>query len=163
MDNHQAYNVSEMVKAGGARAIKQSAFTPVELAKQIQKMALIPETLKMPLRARKSCGRPDAVHDLADLVESFGRAPLMQTLTTNKNNRALALARRTGPRTESSFMKGVGTEYRHDPFRRHRRHRHVRHCRGDAQSGLFGAGQRHCRGLCDRRAAQAGHQGDDRP
>jgi UDP-N-acetylglucosamine--N-acetylmuramyl-(pentapeptide) pyrophosphoryl-undecaprenol N-acetylglucosamine transferase len=84
MDNHQAFNVSEMVKAGGARAIKQAAFTPVELAKQIQKMALLPETLENAARAAKSCGRPDAVHDLADLVESFGRAPLMQTLTTKE-------------------------------------------------------------------------------
>jgi UDP-N-acetylglucosamine--N-acetylmuramyl-(pentapeptide) pyrophosphoryl-undecaprenol N-acetylglucosamine transferase len=86
MDNHQAYNVSEMVKAGGARAINQAAFTPVELAKQIQKMALLPETLENAARAAKSCGRPDAVHDLADLVESFGRAPLMQTLTTREEN-----------------------------------------------------------------------------
>lgn len=86
MDNHQAYNVSEMVKAGGARAINQSAFTPVELAKQIQKMALIPETLQNAARAAQGCGRPDAVHDLADLVESFGRAPLMQTLTTNEQS-----------------------------------------------------------------------------
>ncbi len=84
MDNHQAFNVSEMVKAGGARAIRQAAFTPVELAKQIQKMALLPETLENAARAAKSCGRPDAVHDLADLVESFGRAPLMQTLTTKE-------------------------------------------------------------------------------
>jgi UDP-N-acetylglucosamine--N-acetylmuramyl-(pentapeptide) pyrophosphoryl-undecaprenol N-acetylglucosamine transferase len=84
MDNHQAFNVSEMVKAGGARAIKQAAFTPVELAKQIQKMALLPETLENAARAAKSCGRPNAVYDLADLVESFGRAPLMQTLTTKE-------------------------------------------------------------------------------
>ncbi|MBK7162351.1 MAG: undecaprenyldiphospho-muramoylpentapeptide beta-N-acetylglucosaminyltransferase [Sphingomonadales bacterium] len=86
MDNHQAFNVSEMVQAGGARAIKQSAFTPVELAKQIQKMALIPETLQNAARAAKSCGRPDAVHDLADLVESFGRAPLMHTISTTEQS-----------------------------------------------------------------------------
>ncbi|HMS22081.1 glycosyltransferase, partial [uncultured Sphingorhabdus sp.] len=86
MDNHQAFNVSEMVKAGGARAIKQSSFTPVELAKQIQKMALIPETLENAARAAKSCGRPDAVHDLADLVESFGRAPLMHTISTKEQS-----------------------------------------------------------------------------
>jgi UDP-N-acetylglucosamine--N-acetylmuramyl-(pentapeptide) pyrophosphoryl-undecaprenol N-acetylglucosamine transferase len=47
-----------MVKAGGARAIKQSAFTPVELAKQIQKMALIPKRLENAAKAAKSCGRP---------------------------------------------------------------------------------------------------------
>jgi UDP-N-acetylglucosamine--N-acetylmuramyl-(pentapeptide) pyrophosphoryl-undecaprenol N-acetylglucosamine transferase len=85
MDNHQAFNVGEMVRSGGARSISQSAFSPVELAKQIQKMALLPETLENAARAAKSCGRPDAVHDLADLVESFGRAPLMQTLNAKED------------------------------------------------------------------------------
>jgi UDP-N-acetylglucosamine--N-acetylmuramyl-(pentapeptide) pyrophosphoryl-undecaprenol N-acetylglucosamine transferase len=85
MDNHQAFNVSEMVKSGGGRAIAQSAFTPVELAKQIQKMALLPETLENAAKAAKSCGRPDAVHDLADLVESFGRAPLMDAIKPKEN------------------------------------------------------------------------------
>ncbi len=84
-DNHQAFNVSEMVRAGGARAINQAVFTPVELAKQIQKMALLPDTLQNAANAARSCGRPDAVHDLADLIESFGRAPLMQTLTTKED------------------------------------------------------------------------------
>jgi UDP-N-acetylglucosamine--N-acetylmuramyl-(pentapeptide) pyrophosphoryl-undecaprenol N-acetylglucosamine transferase len=79
-DNHQAYNVKEMVTAGGARAIAQPAFTPVELAKQIQKMALLPASLENAARAAKSCGRPNAVYDLADLVESFGRAPLMDKI-----------------------------------------------------------------------------------
>jgi UDP-N-acetylglucosamine--N-acetylmuramyl-(pentapeptide) pyrophosphoryl-undecaprenol N-acetylglucosamine transferase len=84
MDNHQAYNVSEMVAAGGARSIPQPAFTPVELAKQIQKMALLPETLENAAKAAKSCGRPNAVYDLADLVESFGRLPLMDRMETQK-------------------------------------------------------------------------------
>ncbi len=75
MDNHQSYNVSEMVAVGGGRSIKQSQFTAKELAKQIQKMALKPETLKNAASKAKSCGRPDAVHDLADLVEGFGIAP----------------------------------------------------------------------------------------
>jgi UDP-N-acetylglucosamine--N-acetylmuramyl-(pentapeptide) pyrophosphoryl-undecaprenol N-acetylglucosamine transferase len=85
MDNHQAFNVSEMVAAGGARSIPQPAFTPVELAKQIQKMALIPETLENAAKAAKSCGRPNAVYDLADLVESFGRLPLMDRMETQKS------------------------------------------------------------------------------
>jgi UDP-N-acetylglucosamine--N-acetylmuramyl-(pentapeptide) pyrophosphoryl-undecaprenol N-acetylglucosamine transferase len=79
-DNHQSYNVREMVAAGGARAIAQPGFTPVELAKQIQKMALSPETLQNAAMAAKKCGRPNAVYDLADLVESFGRAPLTDPL-----------------------------------------------------------------------------------
>jgi UDP-N-acetylglucosamine--N-acetylmuramyl-(pentapeptide) pyrophosphoryl-undecaprenol N-acetylglucosamine transferase len=86
MDNHQAFNVSEMVAAGGARSIAQPAFTPVELAKQIQKMALVPETLENAANAAKSCGRPNAVYDLADLVESFGRAPLMDRIQTKETN-----------------------------------------------------------------------------
>jgi UDP-N-acetylglucosamine--N-acetylmuramyl-(pentapeptide) pyrophosphoryl-undecaprenol N-acetylglucosamine transferase len=79
-DDHQSYNVKEMVKAGGARAIAQGAFTPVELAKQIQKIALEPGALENAAKAAKSCGRPNAVADLADLVESFGKAPIMQTI-----------------------------------------------------------------------------------
>ncbi len=79
-DNHQAYNVKEMVAAGGARAIAQSGFGPVELAKQIQKIALEPGAMENAAKAAKSCGRPAAVADLADLVESFGAAPLMHTI-----------------------------------------------------------------------------------
>ena len=79
-DNHQAYNVKEMVAAGGARAIAQSGFAPVELAKQIQKIALEPGAMENAAKAAKSCGRPAAVADLADLVESFGAAPLMHTI-----------------------------------------------------------------------------------
>ena len=80
MDNHQVYNVKEMVAAGGARSIAQSGFGPVELAKQIQKIALEPGALENAAKAAKSCGRPSAVADLADLVESFGAAPMMKTL-----------------------------------------------------------------------------------
>jgi UDP-N-acetylglucosamine--N-acetylmuramyl-(pentapeptide) pyrophosphoryl-undecaprenol N-acetylglucosamine transferase len=79
-DNHQAFNVNEMVQAGGARAIAQSGFTPVELAKQIQKIALEPGALENAATAAKKCGRPNAVADLADLVESFGKAPIMHTI-----------------------------------------------------------------------------------
>jgi UDP-N-acetylglucosamine--N-acetylmuramyl-(pentapeptide) pyrophosphoryl-undecaprenol N-acetylglucosamine transferase len=35
-DDHQTYNAREMAKAGGARMIAQSKFTPIELAKQMQ-------------------------------------------------------------------------------------------------------------------------------
>lgn len=79
-DDHQSYNVKEMVAAGGARAIAQRGFSPVELAKQIQKIALEPGALENAARGAKSCGRPNAVADLADLVESFGQAPLMHTI-----------------------------------------------------------------------------------
>lgn len=80
MDNHQAYNVKEMVQAGGARAIAQAQFDAVELAKQIQKIALQPGAMENAAAAARQCGRPDAVADLADLVESFGAAPLTQAI-----------------------------------------------------------------------------------
>ncbi len=75
-DDHQTANAREMVKAGGARSIRQEAFTPKELAKQIQKMALDPQALENAALAAHKCGYPNAVRDLADLVESFGAAPL---------------------------------------------------------------------------------------
>jgi len=79
-DDHQAANVREIVKAGGARAIRQHNFTAKELAKQIQAMAQHPETLANAAHAAWNCGRPRAAKDLADLVESFGGAPLMDVI-----------------------------------------------------------------------------------
>ncbi len=80
MDNHQTYNVREMVASGGARAIDQRRFTPTELAKQMQKLAMEPGALMNAADRARACGRPDAAKDLADLIESFGPAP--QTIDT---------------------------------------------------------------------------------
>lgn len=74
-DNHQVFNTREMVKAGGARMILQSRFTPVELAKQMQKLGLEPQALANAAERARSCGRPNAAADLADLVERTGREP----------------------------------------------------------------------------------------
>lgn len=79
-DDHQSVNVREMVRAGGARAIRQEQFTAKELAKQIQAMAQHPATLANAAHAAWNCGRPHAAKDLADLVESFGGAPLMDVI-----------------------------------------------------------------------------------
>jgi UDP-N-acetylglucosamine--N-acetylmuramyl-(pentapeptide) pyrophosphoryl-undecaprenol N-acetylglucosamine transferase len=79
-DDHQSANAREMVAAGGARAIPQTKFTGAELAKQIQAMAQHPETLANAAHAAWNCGYPNAVSDLADLVESFGGAPLMDVI-----------------------------------------------------------------------------------
>jgi len=70
-DDHQTANVREITKAGGARAIPQRAFTPVELAKQMQKLGLDPAALQNAAGRARACGRPDAARDLADLVESL--------------------------------------------------------------------------------------------
>ncbi|WP_296680091.1 undecaprenyldiphospho-muramoylpentapeptide beta-N-acetylglucosaminyltransferase [Novosphingobium sp.] len=79
-DDHQAYNTAEMTALGGARMIRQDRFTPVELAKQIQAIAMNPETLATAAHAAWNCGYPSAATDLADLVESFGSPPLMDVI-----------------------------------------------------------------------------------
>ncbi|MGY2735138.1 undecaprenyldiphospho-muramoylpentapeptide beta-N-acetylglucosaminyltransferase [Sphingomonas sp. UYP23] len=70
-DDHQTANAREMTLAGGARTIDQRHFTPVELAKQMQKLGLDPEALQNAAGRARACGRPDAVRDLANLVESL--------------------------------------------------------------------------------------------
>ena len=79
-DDHQAANVREIVKAGGARSIRQHNFTAKELAKQINAMAQRPETLATAAHAAWNCGRPKAASDLADLVESFGASPIQDVI-----------------------------------------------------------------------------------
>ncbi len=79
-DDHQAANVREIVKAGGARSIRQPFFTAKELAKQINALAQHPETLATAAHAAWNCGRPKAASDLADLVESFGAAPIQDVI-----------------------------------------------------------------------------------
>ncbi len=70
-DDHQTANAREITKAGGARTIPQRLFTATELAKQIQKLGLDTEGLALAASRARSCGRPHAVRDLADLVESI--------------------------------------------------------------------------------------------
>ena len=79
-DDHQAANVREIVKSGGARAIRQHSFTAKELAKQIQALAQHPETLANAAHAAWNCGRPNAASDLADLVEGFGGSPIQDVI-----------------------------------------------------------------------------------
>lgn len=87
-DDHQAANTREMVAAGGARAIRQTGFTPKELAKQIQAMAQHPHTLANAAHAAWNCGLPNAVSDLADLVESFGGEPIMDVIRVDTRSPA---------------------------------------------------------------------------
>ncbi|MDP3905770.1 undecaprenyldiphospho-muramoylpentapeptide beta-N-acetylglucosaminyltransferase [Novosphingobium sp.] len=79
-DDHQAANTRDVAKAGGARMIRQDKFTAAELAKQIQAIAMNPDTLATAAHAAWNCGYPNAVRDLADLVEGFGGAPLMDVI-----------------------------------------------------------------------------------
>lgn len=79
-DDHQAANTREVTALGGARMIRQDRFTAVELAKQIQAIAMNPETLATAAHAAWNCGYPNAAKDLADLVESFGGVPMMDVI-----------------------------------------------------------------------------------
>lgn len=71
-DDHQTANAREMVKAGGARSIEQSNFTPDVLARQIEALAIDPVALNNAAMRALSVGRPHAARDLADLVERVG-------------------------------------------------------------------------------------------
>ena len=70
-DDHQTANAREIMQAGGARTIPQADFTAKELAKQMQRLGLDPAALENAAGRAMSVGRPHAVSDLADLVESL--------------------------------------------------------------------------------------------
>ncbi len=91
-DDHQTENAREMVQAGGARAIAQSSFTSKELAKQMQKLGLEPRGLALAAEAAKSCGRPHATRDLANLLEELGRPPVVDAVTVDPIPAGMAVA-----------------------------------------------------------------------
>jgi UDP-N-acetylglucosamine--N-acetylmuramyl-(pentapeptide) pyrophosphoryl-undecaprenol N-acetylglucosamine transferase len=102
-DDHQTHNARELVESGGGRVIAQGAFTPVELAKQMQKMALDPKALQNAARRSLECGRPNATRDLADLVEQGGSAPLMDVIRVGATKGAKAQSvRATGTAKEAT-------------------------------------------------------------
>jgi UDP-N-acetylglucosamine--N-acetylmuramyl-(pentapeptide) pyrophosphoryl-undecaprenol N-acetylglucosamine transferase len=74
-DDHQTANAREMAEAGGGRVIPQAQFTAVELARQMQRLGLDPEALQNAAARARACGHPDAVRDLADLVEGLDTPP----------------------------------------------------------------------------------------
>jgi UDP-N-acetylglucosamine--N-acetylmuramyl-(pentapeptide) pyrophosphoryl-undecaprenol N-acetylglucosamine transferase len=110
-DDHQAANTREIVRAGGARMIRQPMETvrdasemgesgnalrrrqselfqklAKEICRQIMALADNPEGLAKAAHAAWNCGRPDAVEDLADLVEGFGGADMMDVIRVGANN-----------------------------------------------------------------------------
>jgi UDP-N-acetylglucosamine--N-acetylmuramyl-(pentapeptide) pyrophosphoryl-undecaprenol N-acetylglucosamine transferase len=89
-DDHQTANAREMTRIGGARTIPQDEFTAVELAKQMQKMGLDPAALENAAGRAKSVGRPNAVSDLADLVESLDAPVARLPVTTRQPKAAFA-------------------------------------------------------------------------
>ncbi len=106
-DDHQAANTREMVKAGGARMIRQDAFQPKELAKQIQVMAMNPQSLANAAHCAFNCGRPDAAQALADLVESMSGIDLMDVIRVGEPASA---ATRLRTRASTAAAGGEKTE-----------------------------------------------------
>ena len=92
MDDHQTYNVVDLVEAGGAISFQQPAFTPAEVAKHIQRMALEPGALEEAAERAASCGLPNATRDLADLVESLAAPPMMDVIRVGAPSRSAAVA-----------------------------------------------------------------------
>lgn len=106
-DDHQAVNTAEIVKAGGARMIRQSKFEPKELAKQIQAMAQNPASLANAAHGAWNCGRPKAAEDLADLVESMAGIDLMDIIrVADTNPRAAMAAAKSQPATRVASKGG---------------------------------------------------------
>lgn len=89
-DDHQTANAREMTAVGGARTIAQANFTAVELAKQMQKLGLDPAALENAAGRARSVGRPHAVGDLADLVESLDAPPARLPLARKQPRPVLA-------------------------------------------------------------------------
>jgi UDP-N-acetylglucosamine--N-acetylmuramyl-(pentapeptide) pyrophosphoryl-undecaprenol N-acetylglucosamine transferase len=79
-DDHQTANAHELAQVGGARSIRQDHFTPQELAKQMQKLALDPQALINAAKRSYRVGRPNAAEDLADLVERIGLNPIVEPI-----------------------------------------------------------------------------------
>ncbi len=85
-----------MTRAGGARTIQQTNFTPSVLARQIEAMAADPVALNNAAARALSVGRPHAARDLADLAERIGGG-----LAPMEVGPALA------PRATAAFAGGV--------------------------------------------------------
>jgi UDP-N-acetylglucosamine--N-acetylmuramyl-(pentapeptide) pyrophosphoryl-undecaprenol N-acetylglucosamine transferase len=76
LDNDQLQNALRLQDAGGAWCVEQNDLTPQALADGLADLFSSPDALAQTAAAAKAQGRPDAVTDLADLVEELiGRRP----------------------------------------------------------------------------------------
>lgn len=80
MDDHQTANAAELAREGGGICCPQPRFMPKELAVQVTTLIQDPDALALVAAHARACGFPDAARTLADLVESFGRPPVMDAI-----------------------------------------------------------------------------------
>ncbi|SKB50624.1 undecaprenyldiphospho-muramoylpentapeptide beta-N-acetylglucosaminyltransferase [Sphingopyxis flava] len=101
MDDHQRFNVADLVEAGGAQSFAQADFTPANVAKQLQRMALEPGAIEAAADNAARCGLPNATRDLADLVESFAPPPLMDVIRVGASTKRAAASGVAAARREA--------------------------------------------------------------
>lgn len=73
LDNDQKANAEKLANAGAAWMIEQKDFTEDAFAQRIEQLFAAPADLEAAAAAAKRQGQPNAVRDLADLVEALGR------------------------------------------------------------------------------------------
>lgn len=71
IDDHQSANARALVDAGGAAAIAQRELTVSVLAGQLAALLGAPDQLAAAAAAARRVARPDAAHDLADLIDTL--------------------------------------------------------------------------------------------
>jgi len=71
IDNDQLNNAKQLAESGGALCIEQKDLSPNRLAQEIERLAGDPDTLARMAGSAKRVGKPDAVAQLADLVEEL--------------------------------------------------------------------------------------------
>ncbi len=68
-DQQQLHNAELIARKDGAWIIQQEQFTPQFLARQIEQLVKNPALIENAAKAARACGQPEAVKNLADLVE----------------------------------------------------------------------------------------------
>ena len=69
-DQQQKHNAELIAFNAGGWIILQDKFTPETLAEQLEKLIKNPDLLESAAKAAKSCGQPEAVKNLANLIET---------------------------------------------------------------------------------------------
>ncbi len=76
VDNDQLANATMLEKAGGCVCIEQKELTPERLAERLTGVLTMPDTLVQAAAAARAVGRPEAVQELADMVEELAQTGL---------------------------------------------------------------------------------------
>lgn len=86
LDNDQKANAGKLAQAGAGWMIEQKDFTEDALAARLAQLFGAPQDLAAAARAAKAQGQPNAVRELADLVEALGRGEYRALRRRSRNN-----------------------------------------------------------------------------